>query len=384
MKIAIISTTLGAPWGGSEELWAAMAEAALDQGHEVIAAIYQWSCSVPRIVNLQAKGAQILPRPLPKRGKLGQLLTTLDASFKRVFQLQPDVIVINQGGTYDPFMMNLGKLFDLLYQSNIPYSVICQRNEDSYVPDQRIRDAAIPFFEQAAQVSFVAEHNLKAAERQLARSLPNAQVVRNPVNLTDHNVVPWCLSSTVQFANVARLEVGFKGQDILFEALSGDEWRDRPWQLNLYGGGTDRDYIERLCQYYNLSERVNIVGHVNDVRSIWADNHLLVLPSRREGTPLALVEAMLCGRPAVVTDVGGNAEWIEEGKTGYIAAAPTASSFGAALERAWQAQDQWKMMGAIAREVAINQYDPTPGHSLLEIILSSQIKASSSRSFITV
>jgi len=40
MKIAVISTTTGAPWGGSEELWATMVMVALDQGHEVITSIY--------------------------------------------------------------------------------------------------------------------------------------------------------------------------------------------------------------------------------------------------------------------------------------------------------------------------------------------------------
>ena len=53
-------------------------------------------------------------------------------------------------------------------------------------------------------------------------------------------------------------------------------------------------------------------GHVSDVRGIWYDNHLLVLPSRCEGTPISLVEAMIWGHPAVVTGVGGNAEWVTE------------------------------------------------------------------------
>ena len=46
--------------------------------------------------------------------------------------------------------------------------------------------------------------------------------------------------------------------------------------------------------------------------SLGVRNHLLVLPSRAEGTPIALVEAMICARPAVVTDVGGNVEWLED------------------------------------------------------------------------
>lgn len=373
MKIAVISTTLGAPWGGSEELWAAMAEVALAQGHEVITAIYQWSCAVPKIANLQAKGVQILSRSLPKRGKLGKFLTSLDTSFSRLFQLNPDVIVLNQGGTYDPLLMNLGNLFDLLYQSSIPYVVICHRNEDSYVPDQGLRAAATLLFEQAARILFVAEHNLKTTERQLAQSLPNAQVVRNPVNLTDTDVVPWCTTPVVQFANVARLEVDFKGQDILFEALSRDIWQGRSWHLNLYGEGNDHAYIESLCQYYNLSDRVNFAGQLQDVRTIWANNHLLILPSRREGTPLALVEAMLCGRPAVVTDVGGNVEWITEPETGFIAEAPTSKSLAGALERAWIAKNTWSIMGDKARKVALQKFDSHPGKSLLDILLQAAV-----------
>ena len=371
MKIAVISTTIGAPWGGSEELWSDMAEVALDHGHGIVSAIYQWSSTVPKIVNLQTKGAVTLPRALPKIGKLGQILTRLDTSLNRLFQLKPDVILINQGGTYDPLLMNLGNLFDLLYSSSIPYCILCQRNEDSYVPDQALRDKAVQFFERAAQVLFVAEQNLRTAERQIARLLPNAQVVRNPVNLPDPNAVHWCTNPVVQFANVARLEVGFKGQDILLETLSATVWRDRPWQLNLYGGGGDRPYLEALCQHYKLGDRVHFVGHVGNVKTIWADNHLLVLPSRREGTPLALVEAMLCGRPSVVTDVGGNAEWIEDGITGFIAEASTATSFGQALERAWQAQSNWEPMRVTAHTTAMSKFDINPGKSLLQIIVEA-------------
>ena len=56
-------------------------------------------------------------------------------------------------------------------------------------------------------------------------------------------------------------------------------------------------------------------GYQSDVRAIWAREQLLVMSSRDEGTPLALVEAMLCGRSAIVSDVGGNQEWVTEAQT---------------------------------------------------------------------
>src|SRR4029450_7098540 len=114
--------------------------------------------------------------------------------------------------------------------------------------------------------------------------------------------------------------------------------------------------------------RTEFLGHVEDIRALWAENHLLVLPSRAEGTPLALVEAMLCGRPAVVTDVGGNAEWIAEPETGFVAEAPTAKSFGAALERAWQARDHWQKLGMQAHNKASQKFDSSSGRSLLNVV----------------
>ena len=76
---------------------------------------------------------------------------------------------------------------------------------------------------------------------------------------------------------------------------------------------------------------------------------MLVLPSRYEGLPLALVEAMWCGRPAVVTDVGGNAEVCSDGETGFLSVAPTVELLDEALERAWAQRDNWQAMGRVAR-----------------------------------
>lgn len=160
----------------------------------------------------------------------------------------------------------------------------------------------------------------------------------------------------------------------MFETLSLPIWQQRDWQFHLYGAGPDQAYLEALAKYYGIADRVKFMGHVNDVRSIWLDNHILLLPSRAEGTPLALVEAMLCGRTAVVTDVGGNAEWIEDEETGFIAEAPTAKSFGAALNRAWLGLNDWKQMGMKAHEYATTKLDNSPGQSLLKLIIEASKK----------
>jgi hypothetical protein len=58
---------------------------------------------------------------------------------------------------------------------------------------------------------------------------------------------------------------------------------------------------------------------------------------------------MLCSRPAVVTDVGGNAELCVDGETGFVATAPAISLLEQTLERAWNYRHEWQRIGAAAR-----------------------------------
>ena len=83
---------------------------------------------------------------------------------------------------------------------------------------------------------------------------------------------------------------------------------------------------------------------------------------------MSLVEAMLCGRPAVATDVGGVRRWIDDHRTGFLSEAPTSFSLGQALERAWQARDRWPAIGAAAHDFAVEQTDPQPGNTLLRLL----------------
>jgi glycosyltransferase involved in cell wall biosynthesis len=85
----------------------------------------------------------------------------------------------------------------------------------------------------------------------------------------------------------------------------------------------------------------------------------MVVPSRIEGLPLALVEAMLCGRPVVATDVAG-AEVIEDGVSGFLAEAPTVGCMGNALERFWARKEDAREIGATAAKRIRRLVPPDP------------------------
>jgi glycosyltransferase involved in cell wall biosynthesis len=368
MKIALISTLNGLSWGGSEELWATMVEEALKERLDVAVSLCHEAVVPTKFSALHNNAVRIFRRRPLLWGRVDKIISKIASPFRAMFLWKPDVICINQASTYES--LYIGGLLDLLYNSSIPYVVVCQFNNDG-AGEENIRDLAKEFFKRAFRVVFVSRKNLKSVERQLAYTLTNAIVLQNPVNLQDLSVVPCSSLEPVSMANVARLRTRSKGQDILLEVLSSPVWRSRRWRLRLYGEGQDRDYLKALAQHYAIAEHVEFCGHVNDVRSIWEVNHLLVLPSRSEGTPLALVEAMLCGRPAVVTDVGGNAEWIDDGQTGFVAESATARSFGAALERAWLANAEWQKMGSKGREKSLVRFDKSAGKSLLNILLDA-------------
>jgi glycosyltransferase involved in cell wall biosynthesis len=161
--------------------------------------------------------------------------------------------------------------------------------------------------------------------------------------------VPWPVETGIwRLACVARLDPSAKGQDLLLQVLGHSRWRERPVEVNLFGTGPWEVGLNKLADFLRLKS-VRFHGHVDDVSSIWAGNHILVLPSRFEGLPLALVEAMWCGRPAIVTNVAGNAELCADGETGFVAAAPAVELLGQTLEVAWEHRHKWSQMGVAAR-----------------------------------
>jgi L-malate glycosyltransferase len=370
MRIGIISLCK-APWGGSEELWAATALTALECGHEVFASVVGHAKEPLKLRELALRGAKILRRHNPDL-RIQESFGAV-SSYRDLFKIGPDVIVINQCGSFD--VLFLRDLLELLLVAPTPFVLICQCNDGLPVlANGYSREYVSNIFSRAYRVLFVSNQNRLDAERQLATKIYNSEVVLNPVNLSNRSYLTWPESKTARFASVARLEAMWKGQDILIEALSAAQWKKRDWHLTLYGSGTDERYLRSVVEFFGLQEQITFAGHLADVRSIWAQEQILVLTSRAEGTPLALVEAMLCGRPAIVSNVGGNRDWVTEGKTGFVAEAPAIELIQAALERAWTAREAWNAMGMQAHTAATARLSDPSFPDLLDVLLDAQRK----------
>lgn len=85
------------------------------------------------------------------------------------------------------------------------------------------------------------------------------------------------------------------------------------WRLDLGGDGPLEGQLRRRAAELGLTERVRFLGDITDVRGFWRECHVGVLVSDHEGSPNALIEAALAGRPIVATMVGGSAELVRAG-----------------------------------------------------------------------
>lgn len=93
-------------------------------------------------------------------------------------------------------------------------------------------------------------------------------------------------------------------------------------------------------------------GHRKDMPAVLAAAHLVVLPSYREGLPLALAEAAASGRACVATDVPGCRDVVVDGETGWLVPVRDARSLGEVIERALSSPGELARRGEAGRRYA--------------------------------
>ncbi len=358
-------------WGGSEFLWSQTALWLLEKGYDVTVSV-EFRSEEPRILKkLQAGFATMLrrnsPTPLPPPATLpvrslryiarriaptrSMQLTEIET----IERVRPALVVVSQPTCVEGIEWMLA-----CQQLSIPYVTIAQACHDQLFDSDKFAAAIEPALCGAMRSYFVAEDNRTKMENFLARSLPSSEIVRNPFQVQYCSSLPWPVEGSVlKLAHVARLHIPSKGQDILLQLLALEKWRQRPVTVCFYGKGPNEGRLQQLARKLEL-RGVSFRGHVDDIEKIWREHHALLMPSRHEGLPIALVEALLCGRPAVVTDVAGNPEVMIDGITGIVAAAPTISAFDNAMERLWQCRDKLPDMGQAAGRHIRSLVPPDP------------------------
>ena len=145
---------------------------------------------------------------------------------------------------------------------------------------------------------------------------------------------PTNVAQNIGFLTIARA-VHQKGLDLLIQAFAG--LSDGPqsmdsWSLTLVGDGPERVGLEALAERCGVRHRIRFLGHCRDVRSELAAAAVFVLPSRKEGTPNALLEAMAAGLAVIVNDASpGPLEFVTHGQNGLVVPHDDAAALARAM-----------------------------------------------------
>ncbi|MGH7607186.1 MAG: glycosyltransferase family 4 protein [Gemmatimonadales bacterium] len=125
-----------------------------------------------------------------------------------------------------------------------------------------------------------------------------------------------------------------KGVDLFLDACAILVRNGRPFSGLVAGEGPERPRLEAQCRRLGLEACVRFLGHVDDVAGLYRNLDLLVLPSRSEGLPNALLEALQADVPIVATAVGSVPDVVGTSSAVSLVAPGTAAAIAHAMERA--------------------------------------------------
>jgi glycogen synthase len=147
-----------------------------------------------------------------------------------------------------------------------------------------------------------------------------------------------------------------KGLDLLLEALAG--LREIPWHLVVAGDGSQREPLSCRASDMGLADRVHFVGWLGgeEILQAYRQANLFVFPSRHEGMPNAVLEAMAAGLPVVASRIAGNEELVVDGETGTLVPTEDPGALRHALAMLLADGKRRAAMGAAGRKRVEDRY----------------------------
>jgi glycosyltransferase involved in cell wall biosynthesis len=129
------------------------------------------------------------------------------------------------------------------------------------------------------------------------------------------------------------------------------------------GAPLDQEYAASLRQQvaqFKLSQRVHFLDSVKEVPELLAESDIFALPTwakwRMEGCPVALLEAMSCGRACVATDIPGSRDLIEHERSGLIVPPEDAAALARALQQLVAFPELRRQLGRAARQRVLDHF----------------------------
>ena len=215
-------------------------------------------------------------------------------------------------------------------------------NTDAVIENELQNGVARRFMKTLTRKAYRAADCFLANSHEMAAGLQSTleldpqrvRVIHNPIDLAkirrlsrEHIETP----ERPYILTVGRLEYQ-KNHDLLLRAFASSE-AARDYDLVILGRGSLEAQTRALAAELGVADRVKFPGFVTNPWAWMAKSTLFVLPSRWEGFPSVVAEALACGTPALVTSCDfGPAEVVEDGKSGWVVPPENLEAFSTAMD----------------------------------------------------
>jgi glycosyltransferase involved in cell wall biosynthesis len=351
MKILLINSEFPPIGGGAGGASANLARQLVVQGHEVLVLTSRYA-SLPHSESWQGvriERVAALRRRQDRSGLVEQVSFILAGSLAAsplLKTFQAEVVLAFFGVPSGPIAWLLRK------RHGLPY-LVSMRGGD--VPGFRPYDFGTyhrlmaPFLRSIWREAGCLVANSNGLRDLALKFEPSAciELVPNGVDLQAFkpDVRAW---SPPRLLSVGRL-VHQKGFDLAARALAG--MRELDWQWVIAGDGSFRPEFEILCRELGISERVHLPGWQSkeQLTQQYQRANLFVFPSRHEGMPNAVLEAMASGLPVVASRIAGNEELVVHNETGMLFQSESVTELQSCLKELIPEAGRRQLMGAAAR-----------------------------------
>ena len=305
MNILFLNSIGAQKWGGGEKWMVEAARGLRDRGHVVAVASKRNSLLLER-----ASAADVPTVVFQIRGDLGPVNTLRIARFLRRNQIDCLICNLNKD-------VRVGALAARLVHTPVVLArhgmkLVGKRRKHQYT--LRLVDGIITnsnsIRDEYASYGWFPRDFVKVIYNGMSvPALPIESPVRQQLGIPE---------GTKVVLSAGRL-AWQKGFDLLIDAAryAAQEGRDDVLFL-IAGKGKLMDKLRRQVADAHLERRVYFLGFVEDLKPYLAACDLFVLPSRFEGMPNAVMEAMAVARPVVATRVNGTGELVTDGQVGYL------------------------------------------------------------------
>ena len=295
------------------------------------------------IVTVRPQSPTVLLPPIEDRSDVAAML-----AHRRTLQaLRPDIFHANlsEGSScqYALLMALSIKGQRVVVTENSPMGVRSELSRRIKVWSAKRFDAHVGVGRRAAEL----------VEADVSLPAGTMRVIPNAVPVVDHppRSTP---SGNGSIVAVSRFD-WVKGLDVLIRAAALLDSANHP-RITVFGDGPGRTELEKLIAELGVGARVELVGWVDDVRARLVDFDVFVLPSRLEGPPMSVLEAMHAGVAVVATDVGSVSEVIEDGVSGRVVPPDDPAALGAALDELLADTPRREKLAEEGRRVALDRF----------------------------